>query len=178
MKKELLSHYLFLILFFFLITLTKGWYTSPVYLYFWLGGVVGNMLPDLDHLLYIFVSRPSELTSKRISSLISQKEWSSALDLLYKTRRERKMPVFHTIQFQILFAIVAFFVVTSTGSLFGTGLVLSAMLHLAVDQADDFFATSSISNWLVNLDLKLDRKQSSYYLFTYIISLLIISLLF
>lgn len=178
MKKELIYHYTSLLIFFLLITLYKRWFTSPVYLFFWLGGAIGTLLPDLDHLIYTLISRPQELTSQRVKSLLNEKQYLKAIDLLVTTRHERSMPIFHTAFFQILFLIFSFFIISSSGSLFGTGLVLAFSLHLALDQTKDFFELGHINNWFQNLNLKLDHKDSSFYIFIYVLFIFLISFIF
>jgi hypothetical protein len=165
MKKELINHLLALIIFFALITLLKRWFTSPIYLLFWAGGLIGTFLPDLDHLVYVYISRPNELTSQRVASLFNQKQYASAFDLLNKTRYERTMPIFHTILFQVVFAVVAFFLNSSSASLFGTGLVLAILIHLWLDQVQDFFKFGHINNWINNLTFNFNHKNSSFFIF-------------
>lgn len=165
MKKEFINHLLALIIFFALVTLLKRWFTSPIYLLFWVGGLIGTFLPDLDHFLYVYIARPNELTSQRVASLISQKQYQNALNLLNQTRYERTMPIFHTILFQFIFALLAFFVTSSSASLLGTGLVLAILIHLWLDQVQDFFKFGNINNWSNNLNLPLNHKSSSFFIF-------------
>ena len=58
--------------------------------------------------------------------------------LLADTRSERKNLIFHTLLFQIVFIILTIFVLTSSASLFGRGLVLAFYLHLAIDMYVDW----------------------------------------
>jgi len=159
MKRELFIHFSFWFSFFVLISLFKH-FLSLSYWPFWLGGLLGIFLPDVDHLIYIFFSSPQELTSQRINFLWGRKEYSRMIELLYETRSERRGLIFHTFFFQIIFLILAFLVMSSSASLFGKGLVLSFALHLSVDQLADLIDMKSLDNWTKLLPISLDFRKS------------------
>ena len=96
------------------------------------GGFVGLLFPTFDHLLHIFALFPQELTSQRVLNLVRYKQYKEAIFLIYDTSEERKNLMFHTTLFQIIFAILTFWVVSSSGSLFARGLVLSYFLSLTL----------------------------------------------
>ncbi len=177
MKKELITHFSFMIAFFIFISLYKGWFAAS-YLPFWFGGILGTLLPDLDHLIYIYYLRPQELTSQRATNLLSKQEVRKALNLLTITRTERTNLVFHTTYFQILFLIFTFLVVTSTGSLLGRGLVLAFSLHLLIDQVVDLMETGRLVTWFKELPAKLEATQMRWYLVIVTVILLIFGLFF
>lgn len=147
MKKELLIHLFSFGLVFLLITLAKSpWFDKELTL-FWLGGVLGTLLLDTDHLTYAFFWRPHELTPQRTMRLINQKRYWSAILLLAGSRQERTQLLAHTVSFQALFAILSFLAVTSSTSILGKGLVLGFFLHSLVDQALDFQEIGDLRNW-------------------------------
>lgn len=146
MKREIFVHLSFFISFFIFISILRGWF-ELVFLAFWLGGAVGTLLPDLDHLVYIYV-RDNELTSLRVASLLDRRKVREAFSLLADTRAERKNLIFHSLSFQVVFLVLAFWVLTSSGNLFGRGLVLGFLIHLVVDQLVDLLETGSLDNWL------------------------------
>lgn len=146
MKKEIITHFLFLASFLIFVALVRHWLKLDAWT-FWIGGLFGTILPDADHLIYIYFLRPYELTSQRAVSLIKQKSFFKALELIYDTRYEKTKLIFHTAYFQIIFLVLTFLVVTSSGSYFGTGLVLAFGLHLLVDQAVDLAERGDLSPW-------------------------------
>lgn len=117
-------------------------------------------MPDLDHLIYVFFLGPQELTSQRVSFLWGKGEYKRLIELLYETRGERKGLIFHTIFFQAIFLILTFWMMSSSSSLFGRGLVLSFALHLSVDQLVDIYETGSLGNWTKFLPIDLDSRKS------------------
>lgn len=131
MKKEIINHLLFYLGYFIFLTVANNLYSFS-YWPLYIGGLVGLFAPYVDHILHIFVFKPQEHTSQRVMSLFSVKQYREALTLMYDTCDERKELIFHTIQFQIIFAILTFWVITSSGSLFVRGLVLAYFLSLTI----------------------------------------------
>ncbi len=177
MRKEFFVHFSFLISFLIFTSLIKGWINLS-YWPLWLGGAIGTILPDLDHLIYIFFLRPYELTSQRATRLISEKEVVRTLELLAETRYERKDLIFHTLLFQIIFLILAFWVVTSSGNLFGRGLVLAFSLHLTIDQIVDLMETGGLANWFKNIPFTLNKENAIRYCAVVLILILIFGIIF
>jgi hypothetical protein len=163
MKKDFLIHFSSLVLFFLLITLIKRWFNFNVWP-FWIGGIIGTLLPDIDHLIYVKYLRPQELLSQRVNYLMADRNILKSLELLYETRYERTKLVFHTVMFQAIFIGLTFFVITSSGSLFGKGIVLAFLLHLLVDQVVDLKSLNNLDNWFRQLPIVFDRQKYNLYL--------------
>lgn len=135
LKKEVRSHLLVTLVWLVLVTLVRwSWHWNLILL--WLGGLVGTFLLDIDHLLYALWIYPHELTSMRVRHLVEQRRFKETLVLLVDTHDERLKLSFHTALFQLILYVVCFFVLTSTGSLFGSGLVMAMALHLLKDEFD------------------------------------------
>ena len=177
LKREIFTHLISFILFFFLIFLIKG-YLRISFFTFWIGGIIGTILPDLDHLLYVYFARPYELTSQRVNYEVSKKDFGRAWSLLTETRYERVNLVFHSFLFQVIFFILTFFVMSSSQNFFGRGLVLAFYLHLLIDQMIDLMKINNLNNWFSKVNLVLDKSQATLYWVLGIISLLFVSLVF
>ncbi len=163
MKKDLVTHLSFMIAIFILISLYKDWIRLE-FLPFWFGGILGTLLPDVDHLIYVYLLRPSDATSEKVTALLANRQVFKSWDILASTRRERKDLLLHTAHFQILFAIFALFIITSTGSMLARGLVLAFMLHLLIDQVIDLMETGNLDTWFAKFPLNLDAEQKKWYL--------------
>ena len=163
LQKELITHFSFVIAFLALITLYKGLF-DVYYLSFWFGGILGTILPDIDHFIYIYVLKPNDLSSQRIASYVDKRDTKNAIRVLYESRLERKSLIFHTAHFQLIFYVLAFLVITSSGSVFGRGIVLAFSLHLLIDQVVDFVETGNIDNWFKQISMDLDANQKKWYL--------------
>lgn len=181
MKRELFVHFTFLVFFFVLISLFKRFIPTSVnaalmYASFWVGGIVGTLLPDIDHLIYIYL-KPQELTSQRVTFMLSKREIINTFDLLAATRYERKGLIFHSVLFQVIFAVLTFWVVSSSGSLFGRGLVLAFALHLIVDQFVDFMQVGNLSTWFSQVNMGLSKEKETMYWVANLIAVLIFGFL-
>lgn len=133
LKKKIRSHLLVTFVWLVVITLLRWhWHWNLILL--WLGGLVGTFLLDIDHLLYTLVIYPQEVTSMRVKSLVQQRRYKDTLILLADTENERVKLSFHNAIFQLVLYILCFFVLTSTGSLFGAGLVMAMALHLLMHE--------------------------------------------
>lgn len=162
MRRELFIHFSFWFSFFIFIAILKHYLALP-YWAFWLGGIVGIFLPDIDHLIYIYFVKPQELTSQRVNFYLGNREIKKSIAVLYDTRSERGGLIFHTVFFQLIFWVLTFLMLTSSGSYFGRGLVLSFSLHLIIDQIMDLTELGSFNNWLQNSPIKLDFKGARIY---------------
>lgn len=176
MRRELFIHLSFWFSFFVFITLIRSHF-SLSYWPFWVGGLVGVVLPDLDHLLYSFFIKPTDLTSQRVGSLLQKREVKRSVELLYETRNERSGLVFHSVFFQLIFLILTFWMITSSGSIFGKGLALSFALHLAIDQIMDLSDLNNFDNWLKNSPISMDLQQSKIYCLVTVVLLCFFGLL-
>lgn len=162
MKRQLLVYYISLAIYFILITLSRSW-LDVAFVPLWIGGLIGAILPDVDHFIYVYFLRPHELTSQRAAHLMSQGKIVQTFSLLANTRSERTHLVFHTAMFQLIFYAFTFFVLSSSHNLLGRGIVLAFLLHLLVDQFLDFKQLGSISHWFKGTDLKLDHNKTVFY---------------
>jgi hypothetical protein len=112
-----------------------------------LGGFIGTFLVDLDHFLYAFLLNPQDLASQRAIYYLKKREYIRAFLVLWDTKENRTHQVFHSFSFQIIFLILAFWVVSSSGSLFAIGLVLAFSLHLFVDQLLSLLTSGNLDLW-------------------------------
>lgn len=163
MKKELFIHFAFWISFFIIVSIFRN-YLSFGYWQFWVGGVIGTILPNIDHLIYVFFLNPQELTSQRVSFLLKRKEIFRIFSLLSETRSERKNLIFHTFVFQIIFIIVTFLVFSSSTSLIARGIVLAFSIHLLVDQSIDMSELKNLNNWGKLSSEDLNYRNSIIYM--------------
>lgn len=131
MRREITKYLTIFLVYFIFITVANRLFSFSYWLIY-LGGLSGLIMVNIDHLLHVFVFKPQELTSLRIQTLVKDKLYKEALVLLYDTREERDGLIFHTFLFQVIFAILAFWVVTSSSSLFAKGLVLSYFLSFVL----------------------------------------------
>ena len=129
MKRVFFIYFSFLVSFFILLSLVNSWLSFP-YWPLWLGGIVGSVLPELDSLVYVFFINSQELTSQRVIYLLKKRSFLDAVRLLIETRFERANLVFHSPSFILVSYLLLFWLVTSSGSIFGKGIVFAMIIHL------------------------------------------------
>ncbi len=176
MRREFFIHFSFWFSFFVLFTILGNNLTFS-YWPFWVGGLIGTILPDLDHIIYALFLDPQELTAQRVGHLLRGKNIKRVITLLYETRYERKSLVFHTFIFQIIFFVLAFLVLSSSTSLFAKGLVLAFLIHLSVDQLADFIDIKTLGNWGSLFPKEMDRKYSMIYILSTMLLTLLMGIL-
>lgn len=174
MKKEAIIHFSSMVLFFIVLTVFKKYFAIN-YIFFWLGGVVGTLAPDIDHIIYLY-RHPHELTSQRVNYMLQKKEIIATFELMAMTRSERKALIFHTFLVQVIFLLLVVWVLTSSGSLFGRGLVLSFALHISVDQIVDLLKTENLSNWVGRFQIQLTKEQSTLVVIGFLVLLVFFAL--
>lgn len=163
MKKDLVTHLFFTVAFFLLVSLIRGWFT-PAFIPFWIGGLVGIVLPDLDYIINIYFLHPEKETSKELASTIKTSNLTRSWDAIVKSRYEHSDLIFHTVYFQLLFIVFTFLMMTSSNSVFGIGVVLAFSLHLIIDQVSDMTERKNIENWFTKLNFNLNIKEQKWYL--------------
>lgn len=163
MKKEFFIHFASTVVLIIIISLIKQ-YFSLSYWPLWLGAATGTILPDIDHLIYIYFLAPQELTSQRVNYMVDRHQVWNSFRLLVETRSERKGLIFHNAGFQVLFLILTFLVLSSSGSMFGRGIVLAFALHLSVDQLVDYSSTGALENWFSSFRIVLDSQKLKLYI--------------
>ena len=176
MKREIYLHTVFYISFFVFITIFQK-YFDVSYWVFWIGGLFGTILPDIDHLLYLYL-KPQELTTQRAQFYWDRNEIKRIFTLLYETRGERRGLIFHSVLFQLIFLVLTFWIVTSSGSLFGKGMVLAFSLHLLIDQIADIVELRSFDNWTKGINYQFDLQKAKLYWLGVLILVLILGLFF
>ena len=169
MKKELAQHFLSTLILFISIFLFRYLNIHLLsanlsFLPFLAGGIIGTILPDVDHIIYVYYLRPYEVTSQRVMYDVKKGNLRESWNLLAATRSERTNLILHTVTFQLLFLLLSFLVITSSASLLGRGLVIAFLLHLFVDEVVDLRASGNLTNWFKNIPIQLDQTQLSIYL--------------
>ena len=73
MRKEIINHLIYFAGYFVFLTIVNSLY-SLNYWPLYIGGLVGLFMPNIDHLLHVFVLKPQELTSMRVTALFKNKQ--------------------------------------------------------------------------------------------------------
>ncbi|HBD02311.1 MAG: hypothetical protein UX38_C0003G0030 [Microgenomates group bacterium GW2011_GWC1_46_16] len=96
------------------------------------GVIIGVLVLFLDRVVYTY-SYPGAQISQQFAWYIQQRKYGSALSLLDVRRMEQERLTFRSALFMAIWVPLAFFALTSTGGLFGKGVVMGLMLHILMD---------------------------------------------
>lgn len=87
-------------------------------------------------------------------------------------------PAFKNVLFQVAFVVLALFVVTSSGSLFGTGLVFAMYLGMLISQYQQLMATGNLNSWFWPIKTEIEFKNQRIYFLVVIGIFILLNLLF
>jgi len=139
------------------------WYLRLDLFLLWTGVFLGTLIWQTDHLFYIWLKAPHEYTSLRFIRYLQNRKFREAFQLLVETKDERPRTLFCSVLFQGFLFLVAFFVLTSSGSVLGKGLVLGLILQPFVLQGRQFLQKGEISSWFWQLKTKPARNLQALY---------------
>ncbi|BCX14350.1 MAG: hypothetical protein KatS3mg088_033 [Patescibacteria group bacterium] len=177
-KRELLIHYLFFLGFFIFLAIKRNLF-SLYSIPFWLGGIVGTFVVDLDHLLYAFLLNKNDLASQRALYYFKNRQYLKGLLILWDAKDNRTHQVFHSFSFQLIFLVLTFWVVSSSGNYLAIGLVLAFSLHLFVDQLSDLLESGNLDLWKNGFwQVKIEGRNQLFYWIIVFSSFLLLSFLF
>ena len=190
-QNELASHLVVFLVYFIVLGLLRFKVDFGL---FWIlvGGLVGTYLLDVDHLIYWFWSHPEKEDSIKAKETIREigvgwgiREIRGGVRKLYQVLKENHQShsrlTFHTVTFQIILLILTVYVLSSSGSYFGAGLVLAMNLHLLKDVWQDYFikGKEGLADWFLwqIRGWGVDRYLREYLVLTSVVFILI-SILF
>lgn len=146
---EIVSHLLLTFAYFLAVSLLR-WQLDLSLFWLWSGAFLGTFLLDLDHLLYWFFSHPEKQDSQYARVLLKTRNFRGMYGLLQRTHRAHVRLTFHSAIFQLILLALAFYILSSGGSLFGSALVMAMNLHLLKDEWADFLKgkKEALVDWL------------------------------
>lgn len=178
MKAELQKHLLPLISIFTVISIFWIFRSVPYYefIYLFLGLAIGAFFLDIDHLIYWLYLNPNTEESRLAQIAIRKYDYISIIKLLESTHRHHINLIFHHFFFQVVLALISFFVFTSSGNTFGMAFLLALNIHILVDEISDYNQDKNhLQDWLFARESK---QLPIAYLKRYILIFLTLTLIF
>lgn len=130
----------------------------------WLGGLIGAVILESDYLFQVFLVQPELPISSEIKQLWEKQQYKSALTTIYNRASEITHLTFHTIFFQVIFYAFSFFILSSSGSVFGQALVLTSLLHLLKEQFEEIRKNNRLlEGWFYRLNISLSNTGQKIY---------------
>lgn len=162
--KDLRFH-LFTVLFYAAGVTLLGRHFQPAFLLFWLGATIGTGLLYLDPLVSVYLASSESVLAQEVKKLLKEKRFKelALTALTYHLRQEQ--PLLHSALFQIALTVLGFYIVTSSSSLFGAGLLVGMTLHLIKDEAGKWGSPQELNKMLFwNIHRQISEKEQKIYL--------------
>lgn len=127
-------------------TLRWSWDWSLVL--FAIGGLLGLGFVYVDRLIQVFLVKPHEHLSEHVRHMVRDKRIMDAIRLLRDRGHEQQKLTVRSIFFMGAWVPVALFVLTSTGNMLATGLVMGIGLHMLYEVWMDWADLDRLRHWL------------------------------
>jgi hypothetical protein len=139
--------------------------------YLFIGLLLGNILLDLDHFIYWFIRKPNTDESRLVRTIVNKKDIHSTHRLIKAARTSHTNLIFHHYFFQISLNFLSFFIFISSTNTIVLSLLVSANLHLLIDEIRDYFKNPKhLQDWLFAREEKqLPIRFLKKYLITFTI---------
>lgn len=102
-----------------------------------LGAYLGVFLLDLDYFIFTYLTEPEHHFSRRIKEFVRQGNFGGLCQHLRHHQEEMGQQILHSALFQVLLAITCFYVLSSSTSIVGGMLALSALSQSFYEQFRD-----------------------------------------
>ena len=163
-KKDFLSHLLVAGLYALVVTLL-GRHFQPEFLLFWFGTMMGAVLLYFDPLVSAYLTSQTTPLYQEIKELVRQRKFGKLLVKELPSHHEEESSILHSALFQVTLTILAFYIVTSSGSLLASGLVMGMVLHLVRDEVEEWKETEKLKRQLFwNIHRPISDKELKIYL--------------
>jgi hypothetical protein len=153
-----------------------GWQAGFGLIGWWIGGLFGFFILDVDHLLDVFFLHPDALSSQQVKQAFKSRNWVRVWQVLIATAPMRKNLVLHTIIFEALIAVLAIYVVTSSGGLFPKALILAFWLRILFEQIREYMRTEKMDSWFWQIKDSVPSNLQVVFLSTGLVVWIIISI--
>lgn len=133
-------------------------------LWWLLGTLIGFLFVFGDRLVYSLVSRPDETLSVKVKELFVRGRMTEGLKLLLAERYDQKELVMRSAIFLVVWAVLAFFAMTSVTDHFARGLVLGIGTHLIFDLIYDFREDKErLDQWFWQIKRTLEPEEKRWF---------------
>lgn len=118
----------------------------------WLGALFGTFFLDIDHLIWWFVTHPENEDSIEVNTVWKTHGFKGIKEIyrcLERYHFTHNRLIFHSAVFQIILLLLAFYLLSSGGDVFGSALIMSVNLHLLKDEWWDYLKRKEgLTDWL------------------------------
>lgn len=112
--------------------LAGGWSGIPLVYICWIvvGWIAGWLFAELDHVFYLLISKPEELTSQRVRAELNKKNWRGMWKLIQDTKEEREKLPMRNMLTMFVILILGLWAITTDANTFVIGLTYGLAIRL------------------------------------------------
>ncbi|MBI3384865.1 hypothetical protein HY030_01590 [Candidatus Gottesmanbacteria bacterium] len=142
----------------------------------WLGGLLGAVILETDYLFQVFLVQPELPVAQDVRKIMREFGVIKGIKTVFERTGEIKNLTFHTIFFQVIFYVFALFITTSSGSVFGQALVLTALLSLLTKQVKEVREIGELDKgWFYRLNVSLTSDRQKIYVAVMVIFFILLT---
>ncbi len=114
-----------------------------------LGSLAGIYFSQLDYLVFSYLTDPPHPFSQGLRQLVSRGNWKGLIAYLkyHALDIEGERRILKSALFQFSLAVLGFYIVSSSQSVFGSSLVLVTQLELFYQQYGDYRRRGNLEGW-------------------------------
>ncbi len=122
-------------------------------------GIIGNILPDIDHLLYIFIYGRNSEYAQFIKDFLGQKQYKNIVNFCKNNHKFNTGLYSHNILTTILVILITYKTFNFNNYLTAT-FFFSWSLHYLYDIVEDLLFFGKLNkNWFLKFDKKISKQQ-------------------
>lgn len=181
LRYEFFSHLIPSLVYLLIISILRIGHYGPVdFLMLWSGGLIGTFFIDIDHLIYCLFTRPNQPCSLKVQELLKKKDYRNAFLAMVNTHLEHQELTFHNAIFIPIWIIFCLFILTSSGSIFASALVMAMYVHLLKDIWEDVRIKKNyqLDTWFWQIKIPLEETIKKYLVWTFNVAFLLLTLFF
>lgn len=134
------------------------------FLLFWLGLAAGTFILYFEPFISAYLSSPPTPLSQEARQILKAGKLKEVFNFAL-SHQEQEQPILHSALFQVALTALGFYVVTSTTTLFGSGLVLGMALHLISEEVAVRHDPQRLNRMLFwNIQREVSEKEQRIYL--------------
>lgn len=127
-----------------------------------LGATLGYFIPDTEALINAFYTEPNHHVSTMLRSYYKERKFKLLRFYWLQNRHEYSNLIIFSAFFQLVFFVFAFYIVTSSASLFASMLVLAVLARLFYEQYKDY-KKGQLDKWFWAINVNLTKRFYAVY---------------
>lgn len=127
--------------------------------------MIGSLILYFDPLISAYFALSETPGVQKAKQAIKQKEYKEVFLLAFSHQQNLEQSILHSALFQFALTALSFYIVTSSGSIFGSGLVMGMTLHLIWDDVAGWRIPAQLNKMLFwNIHREISYREQKIFL--------------